>query len=268
MYRLLPLFLQKRQRLYSSPHWWIEQESGRPLRPLQRNEWLRAEGYYLSHLLSGPLHWWGLCDLARSSDGRLLAFRLTPLAASLFEKSLSLVDPVLPPDFAVHPPLEALDTTDLLVSCSFLQWPIIEVLELFTESVGVRDGRLLYRVTPAALARALRRGHSPAYLLSLLGSLFAEGECSALETMISQVERWYASYGRIRVYTGVTLLETADALVMRELTATTSLEDQVVRSIQPSLLVLKKSGAERIVEELKRRGQAPLLHDEDSYGTE
>jgi hypothetical protein len=265
VYRLLPLFLQRRQRLYSSPHWWIEQESGRPLRPLQRNEWLRAEGYYLARFLSGPLHWWGLCDLARSSDGRLLAFRLTPQAATLFEKNFfapaSLVEGVQDQS----PALEIVNTTDLLVPCTFIHWPDIEVLELFTESAGVHDGRLLYRLTPGALASALRRGHSPLHLLSLLRSLPSE---SMLEAMISQIERWYASYGRIRVYTGVTLLETADTLVMRELAATTSLEDQLVRPIQPTLFVLKKSGAERVVEELKRRGQAPLLHDEDFYGAE
>jgi len=269
VYRLLPLFLQKRQRLFSSPHWWVELEGGRPLRSLQRNEWLRAEGYYLSRLLSGPLHWWGLCDLARSADGRLLAFRLTPLAASFFEKSLFPLESALDADCDEHTTLEVADAADLLVSCSYLRWPVIEVLELFTEPVGVRGGRLLYRLTPGALARALRRGHSPVRLLSLLSSLSAEDEKNTLlEGMIAQVERWCTSYGRIRVYTGVTLLETADTLVMRELAATTSLEDQVVRPIQPTLLVLKKDGAERIVEELRRRGQAPLLHDEDSYGTE
>ena len=71
VYRLTPLFLQRRQRLFSSPHWWIEQE-GRLLHPLQWQDWLRAEFSYLTELLCGPLHWWGICDLALAPDGRLL----------------------------------------------------------------------------------------------------------------------------------------------------------------------------------------------------
>ncbi|MBO0783507.1 MAG: hypothetical protein J2P37_32245, partial [Ktedonobacteraceae bacterium] len=33
VYRLNPLFLQKRQHLFSTPHWWLERTEGRPLRP-------------------------------------------------------------------------------------------------------------------------------------------------------------------------------------------------------------------------------------------
>ena len=90
----------------------------------------------------------------------------------------------------------------------------------------------------------------------------------ALASMLTQLERWIASYGRVRIYTGVTLLEAADALVMRELSVTTSLDEQIVRPIHPTLHILKKAGSERILDELKRRGQSPLVHDEELYGTE
>ena len=85
---------------------------------------------------------------------------------------------------------------------------------------------------------------------------------------MAQLERWTASYGQIRLYTDVCLLEVADALVMRELDATTSVEEQIVQALSPTRLLLKKQGMERVIEELKRRGQTPLLHEEDEYGTE
>ena len=72
----------------------------------------------------------------------------------------------------------------------------------------------------------------------------------------------------MRLYTGVTLLETADTLVMRELAATTSLQGQIVQTIHPTLLILKQAGAERMIEDLKRRGQSPLLHNKGFYGSE
>jgi hypothetical protein len=267
VYRLNPLFLQRRQRFYSSPHWWIEREEGHPLHPLQQHDWLQSEVYYIARLLNGPLHWWGICDTAFSADGRLLAFRLTELAGWFFSHQ--------PPN-EEEPREQSAGTltvtgpAEIRVACSPSMWPTIALLETFTESAGVRDGCLCYRLTPQALSAALGQGHRPAPLLELLrqiaaGETEADGPASRLAT---RLERWIDSYGRVRIYTGVALLEAADSMVMRELSATTSLDGQIVKAIHPTLLILNRPGAELVSDELKRRGQSPLLHDEEAYGTE
>ena len=51
--------------------------------------------------------------------------------------------------------------------------------------------------------------------------------------------------------------------VMREVVATTSLEESIVQNIHPTLCIVKPDTIGHIVEELKQRGQSPLLHDED-----
>jgi hypothetical protein len=43
---------------------------------------------------------------------------------------------------------------------------------------------------------------------------------------------------------------------------TTSIEKQIIRHIHPTLMLIRKQGGEQLVEELKKRGQAPLLHEE------
>jgi hypothetical protein len=262
VYRLNPLFLQRKQRMYTTPHWWLEVDAGRPLRPLHLHDWLRAEALYLARLISGPLFWWGACDIAIDRDGRLLAFRLTPVAASLFTGTK-----LVPASEASSSPggsLEIVDAEEMLVACDVQNWPLIEVLETFTQAMGVRNGRLCYRLTPAALTRALGRGHDPAALLHLLRSCAVQDalHTGLLPCMLERLERWRKSYGRMRIYTGVTLLESIDTVVMRELSATTSLDGQVVQSVSPTLQILKKSGVEQIIEELKRRGQSPLVHDD------
>ncbi len=272
VYRLNPTFLQKRQRQFSSPHWWLEVEEGHPLRPLQLSDWLRAEIYYLARFLSGPLHWWGLCDTALAADGRLLAFRLTPLVGWLLN-GVELDEGFLKQNYHdLASPLKIVDSEVLLVSCSPAAWPLIEMMETFTEAVGVRQGCLCYRFTPRAFGEALSRGKRPTELLELLRTRVAQeqanGTENALAQILAQIERWIASYGRVRIYTGVTLLGTADAIGMRELSATTSLEGQIVRTVHPTLHILKKAGSERILDDLKRRGQSPLVHDEELYGTE
>jgi hypothetical protein len=272
VYRLNPTFLQKRQRQFSSPHWWLEVEEGHPLHPLQLTDWLRAEIYYLARFLSGPLHWWGVCDTALAPDGRLLAFRLTPLAGWLlngveWDEGLPMQN--------YHSLANSLDVVDgeaLLVPSSPAAWPLIEMLEMFMEPLGVRTEYLRYRLTPKALGAALSQGKHPTALLELLRSRVAQRQADgaehALTQLLAQLERWIASYGRVRIYTGVTLLGTADAMGMRELSATTSLEGQIVRTVHPTLHILKKAGSERILDDLKRRGQSPLVHDEELYGAE
>lgn len=262
VYRLRPTFLQRRQRLFPSPHWWIEQEEGRPLHPTQLTDWLRAEGRYLAYLVQGPLHWWGICDFALSSSDQLLAFRLTPVARLLFHGH------ALPEhaDDSGEPPAEALAISpadQLLIACQSANWPLIACIEQFAESRGVQDEKLVYALTARTLSRALSEGRDPNELQSMLREAAPPGEDNDVRRLLASLERRIASYGRVRLYTDVSLLQTADPAVMQQLTAITSLEEQKIRSIQADLLLLKRAGVDRLLEELKRRGQAPLLHEEE-----
>ena len=263
IYRLNPAFLQKRQRLFPSPHWWLEQEEGRPLQPTQMGDWMRAEGHYLARLLRGPLHWWGMSDLALTNDGRLLAFRLTPMAGLLMNGAEPDGRATDDDRRRETPGLEVLETGEMLVECRSAAWPLIELIEEFAEIAGVSGERLYYRLAPKSLAEALGRGQQPGDLLRLLRQIAQEND-GHLSRLLAQLEHWTASYGRVRFYTGVSLMEVADSLVMRELAATTSVEEQIVQSITPTLMILKKQDTERIVEDLRRRSQGPLLHEEES----
>jgi len=272
IYRLNPTFLQKRQHQFPSPHWWIEQEEGHPLHPAQLNDWMSAEGRYLAQLLQGPLLWWGVSDVVISSDEHLLAFRLTPLADS-FMRGILLGEQFIAPGTylpgalapASAPIIQVSESGDLLVPCAFANWPLIELIERFAEARGVHAAQLCYRLTPKSLADAFSSGESPAALLELLHRAaeyqHALAPGGSLVRLLTQLERRIASYGRVRLYTDVSLLEAADQVVLRELSTTTSLNEQVVRPIHPTLLILKKQAIERLTDELKKRGQVPLLHD-------
>ena len=267
VYRLNPTFLQRRQSQFASPHWWIEQEEGRSLHPAQFGDWMLAEGRYLAQLLEGPLYWWGICDVVLSPDDRLLAFQLTPLANS-FSNELSRDYPLVAPDIqpSTHAPdIDIAESGDLSIACTFANWPLIELIERFAEVKGAQGTRLCYQLTPGSLGEAFARGESSVPLLELLHSM-AEYQHSIapdgpLARLLGQLERRIASYGRVRFYTNVALLEAADQQVVRELSATASLREHSLRFINPTLLILKKNAVEDLFDELKRRGQVPLLHD-------
>lgn len=271
VYRLNPFFLQKRQHLYSSPHWWIEQEDGRILRPTQLNDWLRVEGRYLARLVEGPLHWWGASDLGYADDGHLLAFRLTPLAGMLLNETPMNEHDEQGQAAQARSTLQISTTGDLLIACNTTQWPLIELVEGFAEVAGVRSGKLCYRLSPKSLSEALGHGKNPTVLLEMLRSAMDE-QSDALPgwepNLLTQLEQRIANYGRVRLYTDCVLLEVADTLVVRELSATTSFDKYIVQAVSPTLMLLKKQGTERLIEELKRRGQVPLVHEEERYGAE
>jgi hypothetical protein len=272
VYRLNPAFLQRRQQQFPSPHWWIEQAEGHPLHPAQLNDWMSAEGRYLAQLLQGPLHWWGVSDVVLSSNDHLLAFRLTPLADS-FLHGIPIGAQFIAPDaympgalaHTTMPIIQVSESGDLLIPCAFANWPLIELIERFAEVRGIQAAQLCYRLTPKSLGEAFSRGEPPTALLKALHraaeyqhSIAPDGP---LVHLLTQLECRIASYGRVRVYTDVSMLEAADQVVLRELWTTTSLSEQVVRPIHPTLLILKKQAIERLIDELQRRGQVPLLYD-------
>ena len=267
VYRLNPTFLQHRQGQFATPHWWIEQQEGRTLHPTLFGDWMLAEGRYLAHLLQGPLYWWGICDVALSPDDSLLAFQLTPLA-QLFLNELSQENLLMPPETQAPTHTGEIDITetgDLSIPCTFANWPFIELIERFAEIKGAQASRLYYRLTPGSLGEAFARGEFPVPLLELLQSLADYQHIIApegpLARLLVQLERRIASYGRVRFYTNASLLEAADQQVVRELSATTSLQGQTIRAISPTLFILKKNAIEDLFDELKRRGQVPLMRD-------
>ncbi|WP_136625219.1 hypothetical protein [Dictyobacter kobayashii] len=271
VYRLNPLLLQRRQRLFPSPHWWLEAEAGKPLKPLYLGDWQRAELLYLAQLIKGPLHWWGLCDVALSSQGRLLAFRMTGLTNWLLhEMPPDETEPISTSQASVLDALEFLEDCQVLVPCSSQHWSLIQLFEQCAEATGVERSHLLYRFTPQALSQALSQGYQIARLLEVLRQAVEQSEQPADygAQLLARLEYWLAGYGRVRIYTGVTVVETIDTTVMRELEATTSLDEHVIRPVSPTMLVVKKVAAERLNDELKRRGQSPLVHDEELYGPE
>ena len=150
------------------------------------------------------------------------------------------------------------DQGELSILSSAENWPVIELIESFAEVQGVQAGRLSYRLTPKSLGEALHRGEVFAPLLDLLHRVVdASGvENSSMASALYQLERRIAHYGRVRLYTDVTLLEVADTLTMRELGATTSIEKQIAHRIHPTLVLLNKQGGEQLVEAARSNATA------------
>ncbi len=287
VYRLQPHFLQHRQRQFVAPHWWIEHEAGRPLRPEQLHDWSQAEYHYLSRLISGPLHWWGICDVAYDTEGKLLAFRLTDLATRLLQEQEQQDQTVNSPslkeiDYSQLAQAVVIESeTAFSISCEMQFWPLITFCETFFEPGGVQQQKLFYHLSARALGQAIGRGEQPETVLTFLRTLTnrLKDDCTETgldkagraEKMVYQIEQWISSYGRVRLYTGVTLIETAEAGQMQEIIDNPRLTPHIVQTVHPTLLILTPQGSDLLIDEYKRQGQSALVHeglDRDIYGPE
>ncbi len=274
VYRLSPFVLQKRQRLYPSPHWWFEAD-GRILKAANSKDWQVVEGRYLEQLIRGPLHWWGLCDLVFSPKGQILAFRLEESArkALLAVLNESEAEPL---NFTPVPPagLDITRSGSLCLPCVITNREWLELIEPLAEITSIEGQQLCYTLTPRSMSNAFSRGIEIEPLLELLRHHLAEvaweepEQATNCQYLLDQLESARQRFGRIRIYEKITYIDVANPMALREVKATTSLDRQRVFEIQPTRVILKRSGADQLKEELKRRGLAPLIHPEDSYGAE
>ncbi len=271
VWRFRPEFLRGRQQALLRPEWWLERvEDGKTLSPEVRAEWRQAEGRYLALLFRRALHWLGLLDLAFDAQGRLKAFRVTPDGARLLQKAAMAVDeqesaaPAVPtapmlPEHAQKPlPLRAMEGGRLLVPAAALRDAdpeAVETLFQWCEPAGATAEGLLVQPTARRVAAALDAGGDlEAWLAALASTKPVQPAVSAL---IARVRGWAAAYGRVRLYPAATLLEVADAALMRELERVVNLAERRDHALSPEMAVIRPADVEPLIEELRRRGYAP-----------
>lgn len=141
--------------------WFIRQEStGQFLRGF--SSWDEVDGALLRFLITGPLHWLGLLDLASPANGKPpTAFRFSTWAPALWHGAAPEDLPV--EDGGVHVQSNGTITVHRLAART-LRYQIAR----FCEWQDQREGEYRYRITPASLERARQQGLKPGHLLSLL----------------------------------------------------------------------------------------------------
>lgn len=186
--------------------WFIRQESsGNFLRGF--GSWDEVDGALIQFLLTGPMHWLGLLDLASmETDGPTTAFRLSNWAAALWHgdapEGLPVEDGVLRVSAEGRLRLPPLTPRAVRYQVArFCQWE------------GEKECVYHYRVTPAALDRARAQGLRPAQLISLLRR-YAEGPLPP--SLVQALERWEGAGSQVTVEK-VSLLRVTSADILAAL---------------------------------------------------
>jgi len=257
---LNPFFLRGRQNVFATPAWWLERTNQhRPLQASVRGEWYEAEGEYIRAWFAGPLHWWGIFDLAMTESGRLAAFRLTPLGAYLLATDQA-DEPK--PEFgrlAVSQwdwgaPVVVTRAGTLALSPLAAGAPLLEALAHWAHPVAITGGRAIYAFDTELAAEAFDNDQTPDRLLSLLRAIPTAAGKRALAATQAQCDVWAAAYGKSSITTGWTLLEARDEATLREALLCVPESASQFRHLSPTHALVPPELQVTLVETLRRRG--------------
>jgi hypothetical protein len=141
--------------------WYIrEEKTGEYLRGFQN--WELVDGALIGYLISGPLHWLGILDVARSTpEGPLTAFRFSAWAEALLRGEAATGLPL------EETPLKV-DSNARVTAHRLSPRAVRYQIARFAEWEEPRDGTYRYRITPASLVCARQQGLTTNHLLALL----------------------------------------------------------------------------------------------------
>lgn len=277
VWKLWPDFLYGRERYAQEQIWWLE-AGGSRLDSERFADWRRGPGAIVEALVAGPLHWLGLADLAGSAE-HPTAFRLRP------EVRLPRTGP--PPAGSGVARIEIGPNLTVRVPTGYDDAVIHDLLTMAGALVEVSPRGFLYRLTIEGVRAAFEAGQTAESLLAHLqerldrmpeasrahggpGGLPAIDEMPvssptpehvppAIVSLAATLRRWWQSYGRSRLYEGLTVLELGDDYVLPELLVATGLRQHLVYQFSPRLVAVDPDGADALIAELRRRGYTPLV---------
>jgi hypothetical protein len=225
------LGVKERQPDYQRPagdydSWYIrDAASGAYLRGFQH--WERIDGALVRWLIANPLHWLGLADLSDPAG----AFRLTPLGAAFLEQAAWDALPPEPPPAAIELAADgrvrvprAASAYDRFQMARITDWAPLEADD--DEAYG-------YRLSPAALARAARKGISVDRVLAFLQRA-AAGQ-PALPALARALRRWQRN-GLEASLSHLPVLKLSDADLLDRLRREPLLRDLLGETLGPNVV--------------------------------
>lgn len=232
--------------------------NGRQPNVANAQDWQEVYGSFLETILTGPLWWQGAVELAARLD-RVVAFRLTDLGERLFGQNLNYTLPrsaetrdrsavAFSPDGDLVLNVEAAST---------------ELLGLLTQACAVRSdpaGQLIYRLSPAGVARLFEAGWDDAQLIGTLQKTIGQ---PLPRTWHESIAQWWTDFGTLHLYADVAVIELSDDYALAELLAGTSLAKHLLYRFSPRLIAVRAEGVDELRADLIRKGYTPKTMNND-----
>ncbi len=208
--------------------------------------WDEVDGPLLRWIVSGPMHWLGLFDLAAPAPGAApTAFRPSAWSASLWHGN--------PPQglASESAPVRVMSGGRLLAPLLAAR-PVRYQLARFCRWEGESKDGYHYRLTPGSLERAMQQGLRPAHLIGLLKRYAA---APIPPDLFTALERW-EKFGAQAKLEQAALLRVKSPEVLEALKKTRAAKF-LGETLNPTTIVVKAGGEKAVRDALAECGYLP-----------
>ncbi len=219
------------------------------------SSWDSVEGELIRYILTGPLHWLGLIDLAGADDeSPSLAFRL----GKLFQEFVRGSVPALP---SVNPdPIQIRSKGEIRVTM-VVAHRIRYQIARFCEWGSYKADSYYYFITPTSLTRAENQGLKVAHLLSLL-----KNHTEAIPpNIMSALKRWYTQ-GIQASISQKTIMRLGSPAVLNALKKTSAAR-YILEQLGPTVVIIMEGSEEKVAQALVELGFFAGIEDQTGSQT-
>jgi len=204
--------------------------------------WDAVDGALIRFMITGPMHWLGLMDLASPAvDAPVKAFRFSDWASDLL---LGKPTPNAPnEDQTIKAYSDATITAGTLT-------PRIARYQVsrFCQWLGEQEGIYSYQVTPRSLQAASEQGLKPSHLETLLNKY---GEAPP-PSLIKALHQWDKNHGQVKIHPAM-ILQVEDPKILgalRDSPAGRFISDP----LGPTAAIIEPGAADKVASALARLG--------------
>ncbi|MFN8595926.1 MAG: helicase-associated domain-containing protein [Anaerolineae bacterium] len=213
-------------------------DSGEYLRGF--SAWERVEGALIRSILSGPLHWLGIVNLAAGDQPS--AFTLTSLGAALFGLETDLSDSRPARHFTVR----ANATLEVAAARRYDRFQAARIAEL----IAIDGDTYRYRLTPSSLARAVSQKIDAAKVIDFLSR--ASGQALP-PTLAKAIQRWSSKGTEVKVERAV-IVRVKDAAILKRLQESPKTRNISIEPLGPTAARINEKDWPKLVSILAEAG--------------
>lgn len=223
-------------------HWLIRSTlTNEPLRGF--SSWFEVEGQIIRHILTGPMHWLALLNLAAENAGE---------PPTLFQKSAwfeALLNDQLPSGLELENDPVVMSSSGLLHMTRHTPRIARYQVSRFGEWTQSPKSDFVYRLSPHSLSAAADQGLTTTHLISLLRKY---GKNPPPPSLVKAIKRWQEAGNEASIESLCVLRVSSPEILkqLRESSAGHYLGD----SLGPVSVVVNKAGVEKVRTALTRLG--------------
>jgi hypothetical protein len=235
------------------PDWYAAWKGEKaPIEHSDKERWRAVAGRFVREILSGPLHWLGFADLAWR-DNELAAVRLHGWAELFFD--LTEV-PAAPAKVSARDALPALQSEgiEIQIDPARISPEGYQFLQRITRQAQTQPHRYTCQLDIEATYNYFTEGATLDGIRADWERLFS---APIPETIAATLAAWWQSYGQVRLYRGLAVIEFGDEAALTEMKTVTHLEDELVAELSPRLVVIREEAIPALVAQLEAAGYMP-----------